>query len=97
MMERFAENGVQPVDLDGRLVYPMLTVPVEAGTRVTVTWLSALPPSAGADASTASAGSRTRQGQGRHAARRIHGGSGDRPLDGHRATYGRTSGRRSRS
>jgi hypothetical protein len=44
MMERFAESGFEPVEVDGELVHAMYTTPVAVGDVVRVTWESARSP-----------------------------------------------------
>jgi hypothetical protein len=38
MMQRFAESGFKPVNVDGEVVHAMLRLPVVVGTRLNVTW-----------------------------------------------------------
>lgn len=44
MMARFAANNYQPVELDGRVVHPMLRVPAIAGTVIDVVWRTIASP-----------------------------------------------------
>jgi hypothetical protein len=44
MMQRFADSGFEPVDVDGDLVHPMYRVQIEQGDRVRIEWLRAGSP-----------------------------------------------------
>lgn len=44
MMQRFAESGFEPVEVNGDLVHPMYRVQVQQGDRVRIEWLRATSP-----------------------------------------------------
>jgi hypothetical protein len=44
MMERFAQVGFEPVEVNGKVVHPIYRASVEQGDRIRITWLSAHAP-----------------------------------------------------